>query len=128
MKRILPTAVATLAMLGCGEANETPVNSSREVTDSAEQSAVVSRAVGLVAKSDASEKLTARTVFVDDNGSEHVRFDRSFAGLRVLGGDVIVHNHAVRAPEVDFAAPSSLRGLSTLPFFDAAAATVLAEA
>jgi Zn-dependent metalloprotease len=128
MKRILPTAVATLALWGCGDANDTPVNSSRELTDSAEQSAVVSRAMGLVAKQDASEKLTARAVIVDDNGSEHVRFDRSVAGLRVLGGDLVVHNHAGRSSEVDFATASTLRGVSTLPFFDAAAATVLAEA
>jgi len=36
----------------------------------------------------------ARDVIVDADGSEHVRFARRFHGLRVIGGDVVVHGHA----------------------------------
>lgn len=32
-----------------------------------------------------------RDVVVDDDGAEHVRFDRSVRGLRVVGGDLVVH-------------------------------------
>ena len=32
-----------------------------------------------------------RDVIVDSDGSSHVRMDRSIGGLRVLGGDVVVH-------------------------------------
>ncbi|MFC5571011.1 M4 family metallopeptidase [Lysobacter yangpyeongensis] len=34
----------------------------------------------------------ARDVLVDVDGSEHVRFDRTYAGLPVIGGDVVVHS------------------------------------
>jgi zinc metalloprotease ZmpA len=34
---------------------------------------------------------TLRDVVVDDDGSSHVRFDRSFRGMRVIGGDLVVH-------------------------------------
>jgi len=35
----------------------------------------------------------ARDVIVDADGSEHVRFDRSYKGLRVIGGDVVAHSN-----------------------------------
>lgn len=44
----------------------------------------------------------ARDVMVDADGTEHVRFARRFQGLRVIGGDVVVHSDAGGA----------LRGLS----------------
>lgn len=31
-------------------------------------------------------------VIIDKDGKEHVRFDRKYKGLRVLGGDIIVHS------------------------------------
>jgi Zn-dependent metalloprotease len=44
--------------------------------------------------SDAQQSFAARDVIIDANGTEHVRFDRSFKGLRVIGGDLVVHSHA----------------------------------
>jgi zinc metalloprotease ZmpA len=35
-----------------------------------------------------------RDAIVDHAGAEHVRFDRQFRGLRVIGGDLIVHTEA----------------------------------
>ncbi|RJS20131.1 peptidase M4 family protein [Corallococcus sp. H22C18031201] len=128
MKRMLPAAVATLALWGCGDSNHAIVNDSREVMDASQQSVIASRAMGLVASSDASEKFVTRTVFVDDTGAEHVRFDRTLGGLRVLGGDVVVHNRgAGLASDVTWASDVSLKGLSTKPVLDAAAATTYAE-
>ena len=46
---------------------------------------------GLVAGQDG---FVARDLVVDADGSEHVRFDRTFRGLRVLGGDLVVHGDA----------------------------------
>ena len=34
----------------------------------------------------------ARDAIVDADGTEHVRFDRTFRGLPVIGGDVVVHS------------------------------------
>jgi Zn-dependent metalloprotease len=40
------------------------------------------------------ERFTARDAIIDADGSEHVRFERSFAGLPVLGGDFVLHQRA----------------------------------
>jgi len=34
----------------------------------------------------------AKDVIVDADGSEHVRFERLYKGLRVIGGDLVVHS------------------------------------
>jgi len=40
------------------------------------------------------ERVTVRDVMVDPDGSTHVRLDRSFAGMPVLGGDLVIHRGA----------------------------------
>jgi Zn-dependent metalloprotease len=40
---------------------------------------------------DVRESLRVRDVIRDADGSTHVRYDRTFAGLRVVGGDLVVH-------------------------------------
>jgi Zn-dependent metalloprotease len=37
------------------------------------------------------EKLVVKDAMVDPNGAKHFRYDRTFDGLRVLGGDMLVH-------------------------------------
>jgi Zn-dependent metalloprotease len=37
------------------------------------------------------EEYQVRSVLVDDDGARHVRFDRTYDGLPVLGGDYVVH-------------------------------------
>jgi Zn-dependent metalloprotease len=34
----------------------------------------------------------ARDALIDDDGAQHVRFDRTFRGLPVIGGDLVVHS------------------------------------
>ena len=38
------------------------------------------------------QTLAARDAVVDANGTEHVRFDRAYRGLPVIGGDLVVHS------------------------------------
>ena len=40
------------------------------------------------------DAFSARSVVVDRNGIEHVHFDRVYNGLRVIGGDLVVHTAA----------------------------------
>jgi Zn-dependent metalloprotease len=40
----------------------------------------------------AAEKYIARDVIVDASGATHVRYDRTYQGLAVRGGDFVVHN------------------------------------
>ena len=39
----------------------------------------------------AGESYRAKDVLIDSDGARHVRFDRTWNGLRVLGGDFVVH-------------------------------------
>lgn len=41
---------------------------------------------------DAGDDFQPRDLVTDRNGHEHVRFDRTFRGLPVIGGDVVVHS------------------------------------
>ena len=61
-------------------------------------SAATARALGLIdghansfKRADA-DRFIAKDAIVDRNGTEHVRFDRTYRGLPVLGGDVVVHS------------------------------------
>src|SRR6476620_6198310 len=59
---------------------------------------VVSRALAAIQQNpvatrlSASDSFTARAVTVDRDGTEHVRLDRVYKGLPVLGGDLVVHS------------------------------------
>ncbi|HEY0644701.1 MAG TPA: peptidase M4 family protein, partial [Nocardioides sp.] len=43
------------------------------------------------------QSFVARATLVDADGSSHVRFDRTLDGLRVVGGDLVVHRDATQA-------------------------------
>ncbi|MGZ4747686.1 MAG: M4 family metallopeptidase [Oryzihumus sp.] len=48
-------------------------------------------AMGHALRLDKRETLTVKDVISDPDGSTHVRYERTFAGLRVIGGDLVVH-------------------------------------
>ncbi|MFG3204927.1 M4 family metallopeptidase [Streptomyces sp. NPDC048192] len=52
-------------------------------------SALLAHAAGLGLTS--AEQTSVRDVIVDGNGTQHVRYDRTYRGLPVLGGDFVVH-------------------------------------
>jgi Zn-dependent metalloprotease len=64
---------------------------------------------GAAARVAINDRFTAQDVIVDANGTEHVRFDRSYAGLRVVGGDFVVHSRNGRMQSISSALRSSLR-------------------
>ncbi|MGW4646680.1 M4 family metallopeptidase, partial [Kitasatospora sp. NPDC004289] len=69
------------------------------------------------------EKLVAKDVVVDADGSRHLRYERTFAGLPVLGGDLVVHQTAGGLTKgVDKASSEALTGFSTTPKLAAPAA------
>jgi Zn-dependent metalloprotease len=63
-----------------------------------DQSPAAARALGLIdghgnsVQRASADQFVARDVIVDQDGTEHVRFDRTYRGLAVLGGDVVVHS------------------------------------
>jgi Zn-dependent metalloprotease len=62
------------------------------------------------------ERFVVRDRIVDPDGGEHVRYDRRYAGLPVVGGDVVVHKDAAgRIRDVDRASEASLALSGTVP-------------
>ena len=62
------------------------------------------------------EKLVVRNVTTDANGTQHVRYDRTFKGLRVLGGDLIVERtKAGTTTDVRYNASGKVAVSSTTP-------------
>jgi zinc metalloprotease ZmpA len=90
-------SVAVLVACNMGVAVSSTGNGS---VDSKAESAAVSRAIShmhnVMAKSAGTSKQTetfvARDVIIDADGSEHVRLDRLSKGLRIIGGDMVVHS------------------------------------
>ncbi|MGW3072648.1 M4 family metallopeptidase [Kitasatospora sp. NPDC001132] len=93
------------------------------------QSAPVARALALGGQ----EQLVPKDVVVDQDGTRHLRYDRTFAGLPVIGGDLVVHQKAdgsVKSVDRAFAGqlsvPSLTPGLAAPQAAEAATAAVRA--
>ena len=71
------------------------------------------------------DRFVERDAIVDRDGTEHVRLDRSYRGLPVIGGDIVVHSRAgrYRGMSLEQRAPLSL---SMTPVLGAREATVVA--
>ncbi|HEY8653670.1 MAG TPA: M4 family peptidase, partial [Dermatophilaceae bacterium] len=82
-------ALVAASSQGVAAFGASPPSPSRGAAIAAEQSgsAAAGRALGLTT----GEKLVVKDVITDADGSTHVRYDRTFDGLRVIGGDLVSH-------------------------------------
>ncbi|WP_431678256.1 M4 family metallopeptidase [Kitasatospora sp. KL5] len=97
-----PSAVAPQAAL----------NRAQLLSDAGQRSAAVAQTLGLGSQ----EKLVVKDAVVDADGSRHLRYERTYAGLPVLGGDLVVHQNAAGATKsVDKASQAALTGIATTP-------------
>ncbi|MEU1405399.1 M4 family metallopeptidase [Streptomyces sp. NPDC005728] len=69
------------------EAKLTPAQHSALVKSARQKTATTARTIGLGAQ----EKLVVKDVVKDNDGTLHTRYERTYAGLPVLGGDLVVH-------------------------------------
>lgn len=113
MKSIaLFSVAATVAALGLtlGPAGATTLRpSTRAQAESRATSELQSHAAEV--RNGPGQAFSVRSTTVDSDGASHVHFDRSYRGLHVLGGDVIVHDSAAgafRSATATLAAPLSL--------------------
>ncbi|MFJ9518390.1 M4 family metallopeptidase [Kitasatospora sp. NPDC101801] len=88
--------LASAVQIGAGtaQAAPTPVSSKGSTFQRAELKAlaqsyapVVGKALGL----GAAEALVAKDAVIDASGAKHLRFERTYSGLSVLGGDLVAH-------------------------------------
>ncbi len=97
----LAVAAATAASLPLMTATSaqgapTSASTSARATPTADALAALQRHPGAARATDG-QAFVARTTLVDPDGSSHVRFDRTLDGLRVVGGDLVVHSDATGA-------------------------------
>ncbi len=96
-------------------------------------SPAVGRALGLLksngtaVRATSQDRFLARDVIVDAYGSEHVRFDRTYAGLPVIGGDFVVHSRGGKFKSASLTQHEPLK-LATRPSIGQADAIVSAGA
>ncbi|MFF4315516.1 M4 family metallopeptidase [Streptomyces sp. NPDC001507] len=69
------------------EAKLTPAQHSALLRSAQQKTAATARTIGLGAK----EKLVVKDVVKDNDGTVHTRYERTYDGLPVLGGDLVVH-------------------------------------
>jgi len=75
------------------------------------------------ARASAGDKYVARGVIVDANGTEHARLDRTYEGLPVIGGDMVVHSRNGHYDSISLTQRTALN-LSTHPAIGADAAII----
>ncbi|MFF4897758.1 M4 family metallopeptidase [Streptomyces sp. NPDC001068] len=69
------------------EAELSPAQHTALMKSAQQQTTATARTIGLGAK----EKLVVKDVVKDNDGTLHTRYERTYAGLPVLGGDLVVH-------------------------------------
>ncbi|MFI1521056.1 M4 family metallopeptidase [Kitasatospora cineracea] len=126
----IPVAVAQAAPTAGAQVagQQAAAGHAQLIADAGTRSAGFAQGLGL----GSAEKLVAKDAFKDADGTQHFRYERTYNGLPVLGGDLIVHQAANGTTKgVDRASTASLTGLSTTPKLAAAkgqSAALAAEA
>ena len=75
----------------------------------AERALGLLRANGAPVKAADGDAFIAKSVHVDADGTEHVRFDRTYKGMPVIGGDVVVHSRNGQIKSTSLTLDSKLR-------------------
>jgi Zn-dependent metalloprotease len=120
----LALAIAPTATAGAtptASVKPTPVAAESSSLKAAEQAkaAASASALGLHAV----ERLVVKSVIRDADGSTHVRYERTYDGLRVIGGDLISHKDAAgKVREVTWNLRKDVKPASMTPRISASAA------
>ncbi|OKJ72193.1 M4 family metallopeptidase [Streptomyces sp. CB02460] len=80
-------AGASAAQPGAGFRAMTADTRSEAIRTAGRNAAATARELGL----GRDERLVVKDVLIDTDGARHVRYDRTYSGLDVIGGDLVVH-------------------------------------
>ncbi len=121
-----PTGSTASITSGAATLTQGSVNRALDSTDRAARAAVT----GLAAHPRAAlrtpgQRFAARDAVLDRNGASHVRLDRTYRGLPVIGGDLVVHQAGSRWLGVSQTLTTPIR-LSTTPGLAASKAVATA--
>ncbi|WP_435862790.1 M4 family metallopeptidase [Streptomyces phaeochromogenes] len=107
---------------GAQEAKLTPTQRTALIKSATQKTTKTATALGLGAK----EKLVVKDVVKDNDGTLHTRYERTWSGLPVLGGDVVVHtppaSQASGTVSSTFNTKQTIKVPSTTPAFSKSAA------
>ncbi|SES17480.1 M4 family metallopeptidase [Actinokineospora terrae] len=110
---------------GPGARALSPQQRATELDRAGAEATSAAKDLGLGAK----EKLVVKDVVVDNNGARHVRYDRTYDKLPVVGGDLVVHRAADgRITAVDRASSETITVPSVTPTIASTKAAALAPA
>ncbi|MFJ4206124.1 M4 family metallopeptidase [Streptomyces sviceus] len=84
--------IAATPRAGAAQTSLTPARRTALIKSAQSAAAGTARRIGLGAE----EKLVVKDVVADADGTTHTRYERTFAGLPVLGGDLVVHDSSGR--------------------------------
>ena len=121
---LLPAAVAMAIGAGAA-AGATPGNS--PVNPAVERAAGLIHGHAGAARASADDRFAARGVIADADGTEHVRFERTYRGLPVIGGDLVVHSRDGQFKSISLSLHEAL-ALAVRPTLTPEDATVMAGA
>ncbi|WP_033216043.1 M4 family metallopeptidase [Kitasatospora phosalacinea] len=83
-----PALASGTAANGAGFQAMTPVGRVAVMEQAEKEAKGLAKSLGL----GPDERLLPKDVMVDNDGSRHVRYDRTYRGLPVIGGDLVVHH------------------------------------
>lgn len=118
--------VAALAATTSGTATAQPGPEERRRDAIAQADRSIAADRGAVAAG-RDEAFAVRDVVLDDDGSAHVRYDRAYRGLPVLGGDVVVHHDSAGRLRGVSRTQAAALGVGTRPAVAATRATDIAR-
>ncbi|WP_055523573.1 M4 family metallopeptidase [Streptomyces graminilatus] len=83
-----PAKITATPRAGAAQSSLTPARRAALIESARSMAAGTARRIGLGAK----ERLVVKDVIKDADGTLHTRYERTYAGLPVLGGDLVVHD------------------------------------
>ncbi|GAB3872432.1 M4 family metallopeptidase [Terrabacter terrigena] len=113
---IAATALATVATSGAQAAGQSAGNAGLD------RAVAAARAHGSAFGLDNDQALQSKSFATDPDGTSHARFNRTFKGLPVVGGDLVVHTDKAGGWKGADAASHAVRVASTTPTVAAASA------
>jgi len=122
---VLLALMAVAAMQGAWAADEDSHSATRRVQAEGRARSNITAFPGYSLHA-AGQAYSLRDVIIDDDGSEHVRFERHYQGLRVIGGELVVHQSASGSLREVSRTMARLPMLSTRATLSAGNATTMA--
>jgi Zn-dependent metalloprotease len=116
------TTIAAVAALACAGVAAAPIGANAATT-AGDPSPTTARAVASALGLGSGEQLQVKNASTDADGTRHVRYNRTYDGLRVVGGDLVVHESRTgQIKGVDKAFSGKVAVASTTPTVSAATA------